>query len=170
MKNLTFILLFINLFAISQNNLSFNRVIDTIIVMDLTTTIGNDPVEGDYFGPEANYTWKLNYAISSGNKGSTYAGLNCSGGCQYCSCVSYVKLAVHDGQNQFVLDKAEIGCSVYPEPNSVINRLDFPIWINSNSSLLQIFIPNVGSGSCDWTIPDIVAQTYLSITEFKITE
>ena len=170
MKNLIFVTLFINLFAISQNNLSFNRVIDTIIVMDLTTTVGNDPVEGGNFGPEANYTWKLNYAISSGNKGSTTSPSNCSGGCQYCACISYISLAVHDGQNLFTLDKAEINCSEYPEPNSVINRLDFPIWINSNSSLRQIFFPNVGSGACDWTIADIVAQTYLSITEFKITE
>ena len=167
-KLLLIICLFVGLNTFAQNRLEFNRVLDTII----TVNTGSSYVSvypkyiGETLSPAAGKVWKINnIELGDLNTSGTSAASNYG---MITLAKLFAGVDIYDGINDITIIAEgvfENGSHLYRIPEiGKPNQVEFPLWINSSSSLRAILLTNQ-SGQ---TVANLVIKTYISLIEFNI--
>lgn len=138
MRRLTLIAaLFLITFGLHSQELSFSRVIDTVLVVQVPNgvQINNGPVLGDGFSPDSGKVWKLE-SVVHGIEAETNAYL-CNGGTVNSSTNLFnLELIVNDGSNEVVLTRSDFMQQNENDYGNYAIQRAFPLWLNSNSMIL----------------------------------
>jgi hypothetical protein len=174
--------LFVGLNTVAQNQLQFNRVIDTILVVDIGATAIDVSTKhiGETLSPPSGKVWKINNIqcdpgyIKNYAAGSIIDCFLCSNPTQDVNDVNF-GIDIYDGNNYVNLNllAPSVGTNAINLEAKTASTISFPIWINSSSSL-RSFVVQSGiyhfvstSNRCvrNWT-----AKAYVSLIEFNIVE
>ena len=173
-----FITLIISLFlfsSLSAQDLSFSRVIDTVIVVQTgIQQITDNIIYGESLSPEQGKVWKLQ-SITHNNDRLSSKLLNCSDGVEATSVGgnASLNLIIDDGANSVLISKSTFRdfdenylLPVYGNYQHI--AAEFPIWINSGSTLRSNIAWNGNNygGSLYCFGSEQIGKIYVSILEF----
>ena len=179
-KTLLIICLFVGLNTVAQNQLQFNRVIDTILVVDIGSTAIDVSVKhiGETLSPPNGKVWKINniqcdpgYIINASSYNIKDCFL-CSNPTQDVNDVKF-GIDIYDGNNYVNLNLIAPSVGVNGENFGAVtaNALSFPIWINSSSSLRSFVVQSSiyhFSSTSNRCVRNWTAKAYVSLIEFNI--
>mgnify|MGYP001215417819 CR=1 FL=1 len=183
MKKITILILFLSFVSNAQNNMQFNRVIDTLLIVDISSgvNINTFPISSTEFSPNTNKIWKINN-ITMKSLRQPYV-VECASGNIYGSAGIFSYLLIDDGVNEIPLCATYSSGVVSSTQNElsdftsyVCDDIKLPLWINDTS----VITLNVNSEYSDddtenWQ-PCIdfsnsgKAKVYISLIEFNIVE
>ena len=174
MKKIVILIFFLSFASNGQNNMQFNRVLDTIMVVNVNTPtdISTSPIYGNSLSPNANKIWKIQHIDLARNRQSNI--LYCNENTNYSSSGLIMGLLINDGANEVVLCETTFASSTeasYPrlfEDGTTCN-VNFPFWLNSGSSISPVLYLNANANS-QLCVSDVSGEIYISILEFIITD
>ena len=173
MKRLLIILLLTFFTSKSQNNLEFNRIIDTVLVLSIPdgTQLNSALYSNDNFGPENGKVWKINQVLAQSSE--LIGGLLICSTSNYHSNGSMLRsaLIIDDGLNSMPLciSAFEGYTGVMPPPGiSACELIDFPLWVSDGSSIqVSVYHAGNGNGLCT-TGGSNDAKFFISLIEFNV--
>ena len=169
-KTLLIFCLFVGFNTVAQNRLEFNRVLDTIITVNTGGFNSYVSVSPKYIGetlsPAAGKVWKINN-IELGNLNTAGTSAASNYGMNVVAKL-FAGVDIYDGINDITIIAEgvfENGSYLYRVPEiGKPNQVEFPLWINSSSSLRAILLTKQ-SGQ---TVANLVIKTYISLIEFNV--
>ena len=173
MKKLLIIILLTFFTSKSQNNLEFNRIIDTVLVLNIPdgTQLSSALYSNDNFGPENGKVWKINQVLA---QSSVLIGgiLNCSTNMSHSGGSELISaLIIDDGLNSMPLCTSafEGYTGVMAPPGlSACELINFPLWLSDNSSIqVSVYHAGNGNGLCTTGGPND-AKFFISLIEFNV--
>ena len=179
MKNIyTILLVGLTSFSYAQN-LVYNRVIDTVLVLNIGATITDISTKhiGTTISPPSGKVWKINNVLlDAGYVAQDYP--NGIFNCFFCNDQSQDRadlkfgVDIYDGANDIDISLRSphvAGQTFHSE--GYVSQNDFPLWINSSSTIRTFIIQNIDSqvntGLYEICVRYVFAKAYVSIIEFN---
>ena len=164
----------------AQNSLEFNRVIDTVLVLNIGSSSTNisSKVFGESISPPINKVWKINNIyIDYGSAGILAVMIShvLNVITQLIQLRRFFGVDVFDGTNEFILKRNQPQVGVHPIHNDPAYILgdENAIWMNHHSTLRTFIVqkelqnhPSVPVND-DICIRDFAGKIYVSILEFN---
>ena len=162
--------------------MQFNRVIDTILVVNITSgiNISTFPLSSTEFSPNSNKIWKINN-ITKKSLRQPYV-VNCSGGAINAGSGMFCYVSINDGVNEIPLCVANssgvmsLAENQYDDfTSNICDDINFPLWINDASGItLNVHSSysdeDTDNGLCVDFSTSGKASVYISLMEFNIVE
>ena len=179
MKKICTILLFcLTSFSYAQN-LAFSRIIDTVLVLNIGTNITDISTKyiGATISPASGKVWKINNVLLDAGYVLQDAP-NQIWNCFFCNDPNQdrndIKFGVdiYDGVNDIdiSLRSPSVNGQAY-HSEGYVSQNDFPLWINSSSTIRTFMIQNIDSqvstGLYEICVRNVFAKAYVSIIEFN---
>ena len=165
----------------AQNSLEFNRVIDTVLVLNIGSSSTNisSKVFGESISPPINKVWKINNIYIDYGSAVNFSGYDFT--CFKCNnpadptTNAFFGVDVFDGANEFILRRSQPQISQQPILNDPVYILgdENAIWMNHYSTLrtfiVQKQLDNNPSTPAidDVCIRDFTGKIYVSLLEFN---
>ena len=137
------LIFFLSFVLNAQSDMQFNRVIDTILVVDVNPGINaaSFPIYGTPFSPENGKVWKINNI--SMRRGGQPSFVSCNTGAIFSSSGMFQVILINDGVNEMPLCSANMSgnnnsnsITYYDQYNC--NQIEYPMWMNDSSELIQM--------------------------------
>jgi len=178
MKKIVILIFFLSFVSNGQNNMQFNRVIDTILVVNINPGINMNtfPLNSTELSPSSNKVWKINN-ITMRTMLQPYI-VNCSTGNLYSSGGIFSYVLINDGVNEQPLcpinssGPTDASTSSGLFDSSSCSDVRFPLWINSTSTITLAVNTTYDDDSDLCTQPEAgsTASVYISLIEFDVIE
>ena len=156
-------------------NLSFSRVIDTVITLNIGATQQNLSTKflGQTLSPPAGTVWKVNNILL--DPGEVVEPQTGGYNCFFCNDPNqnrsdiYFGIDIYDGANDIDIELRRPDIASYTVHNAgYTTPLSYPLWINPNSLIRTFMIQQSETTSNpDICVKNVFAKAYLSIIEFK---
>ena len=182
MKKIVILIFFLSFVSNAQNNMQFNRVIDTIITVDViesTNLLQN--ILGGSVSPPNGKVWKVNNILLIPQKLGDYVKY-CDTGDTYTNQGSEVKLGLlfSDGVNEHclcligMLGYVDPYDDSYSSPNTSPSNCTntYPLWLNNQSTLTSFLSwgSTVGLTNNTRCLESTTGKVRVSAIEFNLVE
>ena len=177
MKKTCTILLVCLTFLSYAQTLEFSRVIDTVLVLDITssTDISSEVYGQQVISPSAGKVWKIQSLLLDPGYSAyiDHCQSNLSGGISSSTISCFVELG--DGNNSsFICNSWPALYTTGPSASSAgeirsvntVQCFENIIWINSSSSV-KVGVVSVSTENYSHCISDLTIKAHISILEFK---
>lgn len=165
----------------AQNSLEFNRVVDTVLVLNIGSSSTNisSKVFGESISPPTNKVWKINNVYMDYGSIVHYSSVDYT--CFKCnnpgdaSSNAFFGVDVFDGNNEFILRRTQpqVGSQpIHNDPSYILGD-ENAIWMNHYSTLRTFIVqkqldnnpstPDID----DVCIRDFTGKIYVSLLEFN---
>tara|TARA_Y100000766_G_C18881891_1_gene593864 strand:- start:952 stop:1500 length:549 start_codon:yes stop_codon:yes gene_type:complete len=180
MKKIFFILLICITSYTYAQNLAFNRVIDTVLVLEIGANVTNISTKhlGATISPPNGKVWKINNILVDPGKIVQQNSSNIFD-CFFCDEPSQDRqdarfgVDIFDGTNSIdiIIRQPDISSTVDHTDSWSNGYISYPLWINSNSSIRTFMIQTLeaqqGNGLFDICVRNVLSKAYVSIIEFN---
>lgn len=180
MKKIFFILLICITSYTYAQNLAFNRVIDTVLVLEIGSNVTNISTKqlGATISPPNGKVWKINNILIEAGKIHQQNSSNIYD-CFFCDDPTVDRadarfgIDIFDGTNSIdiIISSPYISATVNHFPSTANTNISYPLWINSGSSLRTFMIQTIeahdSNGLFDICVRNVLSKAYVSIIEFN---